>query len=187
MRKLVESTFITLDGVIDDPHVWGPPYWDAEHNNYSTRLLEPADALLLGRETYEGFAKAWPQRSGDPYSDKINAMPKHVASRTLKDATWNARVLEGDVGEAVAELKQAPGEDILKFGTGELDRTLLERGLLDELHLWVFPVIAGAGQRLLDGLIDTTHLDLVETTVFESGIVVHVLVPKSGSGAVHQP
>ena len=177
MRKLVGSTFITLDGVISDPHHWGPPYWDAGHMAYTAKLLEPADALLVGRKTYEGFAEAWPSRSGDPYTDKINAMPKHVASRTLTETTWNASVIEGDLVEGVRALKEQDGGDILKYGTGEVDAALLEAGLLDELHLWVFPVVAGGGDRLLDG-IDTTHLKLVDTSAFSSGIVVHVLAPK---------
>ena len=103
----------------------------------------------------------WPTRPSDPFTDRINALPKHVASRTLQQTDWNATLIEGDVAERVAELKRQPGGDILKFGTGGLDRTLLEHGLIDELHLWVFPVIAGSGERLLDG-IDTTHLKLLE-------------------------
>ena len=85
---------------------------------------EQADALLLGRKTYEGFAEAWPQRSGDPYTDKINAMPKHVASRTLEHTTWNASILEGDAATAVAELKRQEGENLLKFGSGSFSKTL---------------------------------------------------------------
>lgn len=178
MRKLVGSTFITLDGVISSPEKWSPPYWNDEHNAYASKLLHAADALLLGRKTYEGFAKAWPTRSGDPYTDKINSMPKYVASSTLTDPTWNATVISGDVADAVTNLKRQPGENILKFGTGALDRTLLEHGLLDELHLWMFPAVAGSGERLLDGLVDTTHLHLAETTRFESGIVVLTLTPQ---------
>lgn len=104
-------------------------------------------------------------------------MPKHVASTTLQDATWNATVLKGDVADAVAELKRRPGEDILKFGTGELDRTLIANNLVDEFHFWMFPVVAGSGDRLLDG-IDTTHLQLAGTTTFGSGIVVLTYTPK---------
>ena len=175
MRKLVESTFMTLDGVIGAPQEWSPRYWDDEHASYATKLLSASDALLLGRATYEGFVQAWPSRDGE-YADRINAMPKHVASRTLQEATWNASIIEGDVSEAVAGLKEKPGEDILKFGTGELDRTLLADGLVDEFHFWVFPVVAGGGVRLFDG-IDLTHLKLVDATTFASGIVVHVYAP----------
>lgn len=178
MRKLVESTFVTLDGVIENPQNWSPPYWDDEHAGYASKLLWAADALLLGRKTYEVFAEAWPPRAGaNEYTDRINALPKHVASRTLTDTTWNATVLDGDAPEAVAKLKEQPGQNLLKFGTGELDRTLLEHKLLDEFHFWVFPVLAGGGERLIDG-IDTTHLELLDTSRFKSGIVVHVLAPK---------
>lgn len=176
MRKLVESTFVTLDGVIESPQVWGTPYWDDEHAGYAARLLSEADALLLGRRTYEVFAQAWPTRSGE-YADRINVLPKYVASRTLEDATWNASIIDGDVAQAVAALKEQPGANVLKFGTGELDRTLLANGLLDELHLWIFPVLAGEGERLIDGM-DTTHLALLDTTRFASGIVVNTYGPK---------
>ena len=177
MRKLVESTFMSLDGAIDNPQNWSPPYWDDEHAAYGQKLMSSADELLLGRKTYEGFAEAWPQRSGDPFTDKINSMPKHVATRTLTNLTWNAQPLQGDAVEAVAELKQRDGGDLLKYGTGELTRTLLENGLLDELHVWIFPVLVGGGQRLIDG-IDVTHLERVETTPFQSGIVVNAYAPK---------
>jgi dihydrofolate reductase len=177
MRKLVESTFVTLDGVISSPQEWSPPYWDDEHANYARKLLFAADALLLGRVTYEGFAQAWPSRTGDEYTDRINSLPKYVASNTLEEATWNATILEGDVAEEVGKLKLEPGENILKFGTGELDRTLMAHNLIDEFHFWLFPVAAGAGQRLFDG-IDLTHLSLVDTTTFSSGIVVLTYAPK---------
>jgi dihydrofolate reductase len=172
VRKLVESTFMTLDGVISRPQDWSPPYWDDEHTAYAGKLLDPADALLLGRDTYEGFAAAWPGRPGE-YADKINSMPKHVASRTLTETTWNASLIEGDVAEAVAALKEQDGGDIVKYGTGELDRALVENQLVDEFHFWVFPVVVGKGDRLFDGL-DLTSLKLVDTSRFESGIVVLV-------------
>ena len=177
MRKLVESTFVTLDGVISSPEKWGPPYWNDEHSDYALTLLKQTDALLLGRKTYEGFATAWPRMSGDEYADRINAMPKYVASRTLTQAEWNSTILSGDVAEQVAALKNEPGADILKFGTGELDKTLLERRLLDELHLWVFPYIAGTGERILDGT-EAGHLTLLGTTTFSTGLVVHRYAPK---------
>jgi dihydrofolate reductase len=139
--------------------------------------MADSDELLLGRKTYEGFSEAWPQRSGDPFTDKINAMPKHVATRTLTELTWNAQPLQGDAAEAVAELKQREGANLLKYGTGSFSKTLLEHGLLDELHVWIFPVLVGDGQRLIDG-IDVTHLDLIETTRFGSGIVVNAYAPK---------
>jgi dihydrofolate reductase len=178
-RKLVESTFITLDGVIGNPQDWSGPYWDDEHHSYARDILFSADELLLGRRTYEGFADAWSARPSEPFTDRINALPKHVATRTLTETPkWNASVLGGDLAESVAELKRRPGANIVKYGTGELDRTLIEQGLIDELHLWVFPVIAGSGERLLDGIVDVTHLKLLRATPFASGIVVHVYGPQ---------
>lgn len=179
MRKLVESTFVTLDGTIDQPHRWGPPYWDDEHNAYSEALAVECDALLLGRVTYEAFAQAWPamEAAGDESAAPMNALPKYVASRTLTEATWNATIIQGDVAKEVARLKELPGKNILKYGTGELDRTLLEHRLVDEYHFWIFPVLAGSGQRLFDG-VDLTHLGLARSTRFASGIVVMVYEPK---------
>ena len=177
MRKLVESTFVSLDGSIESPQNWSSPYWNDEHAEYASKLLFAADALLLGRKTYESFAEAWSQRGGDPFTDRMNSMPKYVASRTLEDTTWNVTILEGDAAEAVAALKEQPGENLLKFGTGSFSKTLLEHGLLDELHVWIFPVLVGNGQRLIDG-IDVTHLDLIQTTRFGSGIVVNAYAPK---------
>ncbi|MFG3439415.1 dihydrofolate reductase family protein [Nonomuraea sp. NPDC047897] len=188
MRKLIESTFVSLDGIIDDtrpstasraePQHWGHPYWDEDHSAYSEKLLGSADAMLMGRVTYEGFAQAWSGQTG-PTADHMNGLPKYVASRTLTEATWNATVLRGDVAEEVAKLKEQPGAHILKWGTGELDRTLVEHGLVDEFHFWYFPVVVGAGKHLFEGAgFDTTHLKLADVNRFESGIVVHVYVPK---------
>ncbi|MFD9950287.1 dihydrofolate reductase family protein [Nonomuraea sp. NPDC059023] len=176
MRKLIESTFITLDGVIDGLDVWSMGYIDEDYIAYNGDLLFGASALLLGRETFEGFAGYWPTaEDGGDYADTINKLPKHVASRTLTEAGWNATVIEGDVAEAVARLKKEDGGHLLKFGTGELDRALF--GLVDEYHFWVHPVIAGSGQRVLDG-IDTTHLEYVRSTPLPSGVIVHVYAPK---------
>jgi dihydrofolate reductase len=180
MRKLVESTFVTLDAVISSPEKWGAPYRNDEHNKYAHDLLFAADALLLGRKTYEGFAEAWPSRTGDDYSDRINSLPKYVSSTTLKETKWNATLVQGDVAGEVAELKRASGRDILKFGTGELDHTLMQHHLIDEFHFWLFPVAVGNGQRLFDG-IDPTHLKLVKTTTFSTGIVVLTYIPKQHS------
>jgi dihydrofolate reductase len=155
------------------------PYWDDEHNSHNRDLLFGADALVLGRVTYESFAQAWPPRPSDEFVDRINGLPKYVASTTLTDddATWNASIIQGGVADAVKALKEEPGQSLLKHGTGGLDRTLLANGLLDELHLWVFPVVAGGGQHLLEGL-DLTHRHLADSTRFASGIVVNVYTPK---------
>jgi dihydrofolate reductase len=188
MRKLVESTFVSLDGIVDDtrpstasraePQNWCQPYWDADHGAYATKLMTDADTLLLGRLTYEGFAEAWSTRDG-AMADRMNTLPKYVASRTLTETTWNTTLIKGDVAEEVAKLKEQPGQTILKYGTGELDRTLVEHGLVDEFHFWYFPVIVGAGKHLFEGAgFDTTHLKLADINRMDSGIAVHIYVPK---------
>lgn len=180
MRKLIESTFVTFDGVVSSPEVWGSPYWDDEHNAYNAALAERAGGLVLGRRTFEMFAGVWPSIADAPGADTMNALPKYVASRTRGEISeWNGNLLKGDVVEAVRALKSGEGGDLLKYGTGELDQTLLQHGLLDELHLWVFPCVAGSGDRLLDGLLTSpAHLGVVERTPFESGITVFTLVPR---------
>ena len=177
MRKLIEWTFVSLDGVIDSP-VWARPYLNDEHQRYAVALLDQADALLLGRKTYQGLADFWSKQTGE-IADRINSRPKYVASRTLPPgpADWNATVLEGDVAEAVAKLKAEPGSNILKFGTGELDKTLLEHGLLDELYLSQAPLVLGRGEHLLEG--GEATFELLETTPFASGVVVLKYAPRA--------
>src|SRR4051794_28332883 len=106
MRKLVESTYVSLDGKVSGESFWGAQaqFQGAQHTAYAARLLETADALVLGRETYEVFAASWPERSGD-LADRINMLPKYVASRTLAEGTWNSEILKGDAVDAVAKLK----------------------------------------------------------------------------------
>ena len=121
MGKLVESTFVSLDGSIENPQNWSPPYWDDEHRAYATKLLWDADALLLGRKTYEGFAQAWPPAPArDEFTDRMNAMPKYVASTSLEgtDLAWNASVLEGDTVEAIRMLTAGGGSEPAQVRNG---------------------------------------------------------------------
>ena len=178
MRKIIESTFVTLNGSISNPQDWSGPYWDEDHFGYSGKLMETTEALLLGRRTYEGFAEAWSSRDGE-MADTFNNMPKYVASRTLTDTTWNAKLLEGDVVEAIRKLKAEDGGDLLKFGTGSFSQTLLEHKLVDEYHFWVFPVLADGDQLFAESELGINHLELLGTTTFKSGIVVHKLAPKA--------
>ncbi len=182
MRTLIESTFVSLDGDVSHRLMdWGPEYWDEEYFAYERGLLFAADALVLGRRTYDGFSVSWPERHGDAYADRINSMPTFVATTTLTDPaamTWNATPLPGDAIEAVAALKKQPGANLLKFGSGAFSRSLIEHGLIDEFHLWRFPVIAGASDSRFDGM-PVTHLRLADVTTFESGIVVEVYRPKN--------
>jgi len=110
-RKVVASTYVTLDGYIDEPGEWSFPFWSEEAAQFKARELFASDALLLGRLTYEGFAAAWPTMEAGEFGEKMNSMPKYVASRTLDAATWNATILEGDVAAAVRALKQDDGGD----------------------------------------------------------------------------
>jgi dihydrofolate reductase len=161
MRKLIESTLVSLDGIIESPDNWAP--FDQEASQLAMRELGNYDAFVMGRETYERFRALWGP-GGNPYADKINAMPKHVATRSLTEVTWNATLLEGDIVDAIEKLKAEPGKDLIKYGTSRLDATLLRAGLLDELRLWIMPVVVGSGQRLLED-IDTSTLHFALTDV----------------------
>ena len=178
MRKLVEATLVSLDGVVGSPEEWALPYWDEENKDSSQAQLAEVDAFLLGRITYEKFAAAWSQVSGDPYIDEINRLPKFVASASLQEMTWNATPIVGDVAAEVARLKNQPGKTIMKYGTGQLDRTLISHGLIDEFFFSVFPVTVGSGLRLFEG-VDTSglKLELTGTKTFANGIVQLRYVP----------
>ena len=175
MRKIINSTYISLDGVVDRPHEW--PSIGArgsKGNEIQAELLFSCDALIMGRRTYEGFAPVWPSRS-DPYSDHINAMPKYVVSSKLTDPEWtNTSVISGDPVAAITRLKSAPGKDIVQYGFGPLSCTLLEHGLLDELRLWVHPLFVGSAEpsELLYRNTSGVLFDLMDTTVLENGIVI---------------
>ena len=178
MRKLVESTYVSLDGMVSGESFWGAQlqFQDDKHVAYAAKLLESANALVLGKATYEVFAASWPGRTGE-LAGRINSLPKHVASRTLAGATWNSQILPGDAVGAAARLKE-PGEGtLLKYGTGSFSRALLDGGQLDELHLRVYPFIAGSGEPVLPG-ITTTYLDLAEVNEVGNGVVVLTDTPK---------
>jgi dihydrofolate reductase len=189
MRKLIESTFVTLGGDISAPQDWGPSYiFGPEQDAYSRDLLFGADALLLGRKTYEGLSAAYTaMAAGQPgenadFVTRMNAIPKYVASTTLTEVGWNATLLGADVAGEVAELKQRPGRYLLKYGTGSLDRALMADGLIDEFRIWLVPVTNAPGQRLFE-YVDGASLELLGTQTFSSGIVVLTYAPaESGSG-----
>jgi dihydrofolate reductase len=171
MGKVVVSEFITLDGVVEDPG--GAEEFDRggwafdfdrgpEGDKFKLDEAMASEALLLGRVTYEGFAQAWPSRSGE-FADKFNSMPKYVVSTTLKDPGWNnSTVIDGDVAEAVAELKREVDGNILVNGSVQLVQTLMEHDLVDEYRLMVFPTILGAGKRLFGETSDAVALRLVD-------------------------
>jgi dihydrofolate reductase len=174
MRRIIASTYSTLDGFIDNPHEWSLPYNDASAQQYAMDLALDADALLLGRVTYEGMAQAWPHMGGNPYADHINSIEKYVvASEPVATAGWGrTTVVPGaDLLARVTQLKQTPGANILIWGNGRLTDDLAVAGLLDEYRVWTYPVLKGGGEPLFRPE-STTGLEHLATTSFESGLVV---------------
>ncbi|NGN66915.1 hypothetical protein G5C51_23785 [Streptomyces sp. A7024] len=176
MRKLIESTLVTLDGVIEAPERWA--LFDAESSALSLEQLDNYEAFIMGRTTYETFRANWGNVTGNPYIDRINAMPKYVASRSLTETTWNATLLGPDPSGAIAKLKAQPGKDLIKYGTTRLDATLIQDHLVDEFRLWYMPVVAGSGQHLFEH-VDTTqlHLTLTNEQRLHNGSVILTYVP----------
>jgi dihydrofolate reductase len=176
MHKLVVSTLVSLDGVIESPNRWAN--FDAEDAQYAMDQLGDFNAIVMGRVTYEFFRASWADVTGDPYVEKIGAMPKHVASRSLDEVTWNATLLGPDVVGAIERLKAQPGKDLIKYGVSRLDDTLLRARLVDELRLWIRPVVAGSGQRLFED-VDTSslHLKLTDVRKFANGSVILTYAP----------
>jgi dihydrofolate reductase len=178
MRKLIESTLVSLDGVIESPERWAA--FDDEATRLAMAELDNYDAFVMGRVTYERLRANWAPVSGNPYIDRINAMPKYVASRSLAEVTWNATLLGPDVVGAIERLKAQPGKDLIKYATSRLDATLLRAHLVDELRLWIMPVAVGTGQRLFED-VDTSSLDLTLTDVrkLANGTAILTYVPAS--------
>lgn len=185
MRKIIVSVYATLDGVMG-PLDWTGHYHSPEHGAYARDLLFECDALIAGRETFEIFANTWENRTSaddgpgeEGFIDRINSMPKYVASRTLKEPLrWNGHLLKGDIAQAVAQLKQQPGQKIIMYGAGPVAYTLVQNGLVDEIQIWLYPVIAGDGLRLFNSASDLPYLQLLETTQFPSGVVIHTYQPE---------
>jgi dihydrofolate reductase len=177
MRKITAGLFISLDGVVEDPQDWHFPYFNEEMGRAVDAQLGSADTLLLGRRTYEGFKEAWPQMeeaTGD-FGKKMNGMDKHVATTTLTEPEWNARFLQGDVAEAVRELKAGPGTLMIN-GSASLVNYLTRHNLIDEYRIMVFPLVAGEGRKLWD---EGTKVALAHTGSFttKTGVEVITYVP----------
>ena len=172
MRKVIVSTYVTLDGVMEAPEKWVFQFWNDEHAKYAHDQLFASDALLMGRLVYEEFAVSWPSRRNE-FADRMNALPKYVVSTTLEEAAWNnSTIIKEDVAEEVSRLKQQPGQDILMYGSADLMHTLMQHDLIDEYRIWVHPVVLGSGKRLFREGSETKVLRLVDTTTFSSGVVV---------------
>ena len=186
MRKLVVGMFVTLDGVMQAPGGpdedreggfghggWLVPYLDDQFGASMDAWTQQAGALLLGRKTYEMFASSWPNSSNP--EEKLNIVPKFVASRTLKRVDWNnSTLLQGDIGQAVAQLKAQDGGEIQVHGSGNLVQALLKQDLVDVLRIWQFPVVLGTGKRLFaEGALPGSYR-LVDTQFNSKGAVLHV-------------
>lgn len=171
MRKLIESTLVSLDGVVESPDQWAA--FDEEAVRYAMQELESYEAFVMGRVGYERLRALWEPESGNPYTDAINRMPKHVATRTLAELGWNATSLGEDVVGELEHLKAQPGGNLIKYGTSRLDATLLGAGLIDEIRLWIMPVVVGAGQRLFEDIDPATvKLTLTDVHRFAGGSVI---------------
>jgi dihydrofolate reductase len=177
MRKIINSTYITLDGVVEGPHLWPSLKAPADEraNAVQTDLLLACDAVLMGRRTYDVFAPAWQTRSGDALSDRINTMPKYVVSTTLRDPDWaNTTIVSGDVAGKIRKLKEQAGQDIVQYGIGSVTKLLMENGLLDEIRLWLYPQTVGKGKLadLLSAHVTEAQFELTNTDTLSNGIVI---------------
>ena len=180
MRKIIESTLTSLDGVFGDPHIWATEYFDSEAEGHALELLSMADAMLMGRRTYEFFAAAFPHQTGE-YGHRVNKIRKYVFSNTLKKVEWsNSLVINGDVVAEATKLKEQGDGDLVIYGHGMLGRTLLENDLLDELKIWIHPLFLGQGETLCqEGA--KKKLRLVATKTLGKGVVVLTYQPMKRS------
>jgi dihydrofolate reductase len=190
MRRLIVAEFMTIDGVMEAPgfeehrdgkNAWALRFQTPEMQGFIRDQFSSIGAFLLGRKTYQIWAAFWPTAGGDQdFAKHMNDLPKYVVSSTLKEANWsNSTIIRGDMAEQVAELKRQPGRDILVEGSADLVAGLMERGLVDEYQLLLFPVIRGSGKHLFRDGIDLRPLRLVETRTFDSGVVLLVYRPES--------
>lgn len=187
MGRIAITEFITLDGVVEDPggaEGFKRGGWSlnisrgAEGDKFKLDEILASDALLLGRRTYEGFAAAWPSRTGE-FADRLNAMPKYVFSSTLGNPTWNnTSVLRGDLATSVAKLKSTHRRDIVVHGSTQLVQALLENDLADEVRLMLFPIVLGSGKRLFAATSDKKPMRLVTTKTVGDGVAILTYEPK---------
>jgi dihydrofolate reductase len=174
MRKIVAGEFVSLDGVVESPASWHFPYFNDEMGEAVGASMAEADAMLLGRVTYQEFASYWPgiDPADEPFAAYMNDTPKYVVSTTLQEAEWQNSTLIGEnVVEEISRLKQQPGKNIAITGSGTLVESLLQADLLDELGLMVHPIVLGSGKRLFGGGGGPKGLELVDSKTFSTGVV----------------
>ena len=186
MGRIVVTEFVSLDGVMEDPggaEDFEHGGWSFEFdrgeagNKFKLDETLASDALLLGRVTYEGFAAAWPQREGE-FADKFNQMPKYVVTSSPSELEWsNSTAVDGDLGEEVARIRERHDRDVVVHGSAQLAQELLDRELVDELRLMVFPVVLGSGKRLFGETNDKKQLQLVGSEVVGDGVAILTYAP----------
>ena len=173
MRKIVVGEFVSADGVMETPETWQFPFQTEEMGAITERQIRDADAFLLGRVTYEGFAEYWPTQTHNEFgvADKLNSAPKYVVSTTLQKADWNnSTLINSNVIEEIRKLKQQPGGTIAMIGSGKLVHSLLDAGLIDELQVLVHPLVLGKGVRLFaDGY--HSPMKLADSKILSNGVV----------------
>ncbi len=179
MRKIIVTEYLTLDGVFEEPGHWSFDFWSDEAAKYKYDELFSSDTQLLGRVTYEGFAKAWPTMEGTgDFGERMNTMPKYVVSTTLKTAEWqNTTIISENVVAEIQKLKEQAGQNILVAGSGRLVQTLMQHDLIDEYRMMLYPLILGSGKHLFPERANALKLQLVGTTPFRSGVVVLTYQP----------
>jgi len=178
MSTVVAVEYLSLDGVMDEPG-WSGPYFNEEVQNFQLNNLMGSDALLLGRVTYEGFKSAWPTMTDEAgFADKMNGMPKYVATSTLDKGEWNATLLKGDVVEEVAQLKRDVEGTLLINGSAQLFQTLHAAGLIDEYRFMVYPVVVATGKRLFADEGGQGALKLVKSQITDSGVAILTYQPE---------
>jgi len=176
MRRVINSTYMSLDGVVQEPQNWTFDFRDEAAQQFAHDQLFSCDAMIMGRLTYEIFAGYWPGVTDtDGSADRMNSMPKYVVSDSLTRPEWNATVIgRADLPARVRELKEQPGQDIVQYGYGPVTGALLREGLLDELRIWLHPILVG-GQKidsLLAGVGAGAKLRLADHKVYDSGMVI---------------
>jgi dihydrofolate reductase len=177
--RLVATEYLSMDGVFEEPGRWSGPWFKEEAGKFKWDELQASDALLLGRNTYEGFAAAWPKMTGTgEFGEKMNTMTKFVVSSTLDKAEWTGSTLiKGNVVEEVRRLKQLPGKDLLLSGSGQLFNSMMRENLIDLYRFMLHPVVLGQGKRLFADGVDSRRLELTETKKFATGIVILEYTP----------
>jgi dihydrofolate reductase len=174
MRKLISSLFTTLDGVVENPHGWNPPYYNQEMSDTVLAQLAASDTHLYGRRSYEMFRSVFtgPAAERIPHAPIINQTPKVLVSSTIDGSDWGpTTVISRDIATQIRHLKQQPGKNINVEASGSLVQFLLTEGLLDELHLLVHPIVVGTGKRLFEGGAAQVPLRLLESKTFTTGVV----------------